>query len=133
MKIFFSKPVWIILLIFSNIGIYAQSNKQVIADLNEVLEKSLYKTEITVDEDGTLHREDNNGNTFTFNLKDVREVDSGNDGFQNLFIRLNKGKISRGIVGGKQIDSEFNVIAFRNPDDCKLAIEKFRELINMYH
>lgn len=132
MQQLFSKSAMMVLVIFSNLTLYAQSNDTVVENLNEVLKKSLYKTEIRVDKDGTLTRKDNNGNTFTFNLKGVREITSGNDGFQNLFIKLKEGNISKGVVGGKQIDSELNVIAFKNGDDCKKAIELFRKLIKLY-
>jgi len=129
MKPIFSKLVVVAIVLFSSITLFAQSNETVIKDLNEVLKKSLYKTEITVDKDGTVSRKDNNGNTFVFNLKDVKEIKSDNDGLQNILIVLKKGKKSKGVVEGKVVESELNVVAFKNSDDCKIAIKLFNKLI----
>jgi phage pi2 protein 07 len=129
MKQIFSKLLVVAMVLFSSITLFAQSNETVIKDLNEVFKKSLYKTEITVDKNGTVSRKDNNGNTFVFNLKDVKEIKSDNDGFQNILIVLKKGKKSKGVVEGKVVESELNVVAFKNSDDCKKAIELFNKLI----
>jgi len=129
MKKSISKLAVLVMVLFSTISLNAQSNETIIKDLNEVLGKSLYKTEISVSDDGIVNRKDNNGNTFVFNLKDVKEIKSDNDGFQNLLIVLKKGKKSEGVVEGKKVESELNVVAFKNSDDCKKAIELFKKLI----
>jgi len=129
MKKIFLKLVVMVLMLFSSISLFAQSNKTVIKDLNEVLKKSLYKTEISIDKKGIVNRKDDNGNTFVFNLKDVKEIKQDNDGFQNMLIVLKKGKKSKGVVKDKNVESELNVVAFKNGDNCKKAIELFNKLI----
>ena len=129
MKKIFLKLVVMALMLFTSFPLFAQSNKTVIKDLNRVFKKSLYKTEILIDKEGIVNRKDNNGNAFVFNLIDVKEIKSDNEGFQNMLIVLIKGKKSKGVVKGKDIESELNVVAFKNGDDCKKAIELFNKLI----
>ena len=105
----------------------------IISQLNVELKKSLYKTVVTVDKEGNLKRKDSNGNTFEYSLKDVKEVSSENDGLRNMMIHLEKGKKSNGIVEGKKVESELNVVAFANPNDCKKAISLFKKLVEKYN
>jgi hypothetical protein len=129
MKTFFLRLIVLVIVIFSSISLFAQSNETVVKDLNEVFKNSLYKTVITVSKDGTVNRKDNNGNTFIFNMNDVKEIKSDNDGFQNMLIVLKNSKKSKGVVEGKKVESDLNVVAFNNSDDCKKAIELFNKLI----
>ncbi len=129
MKKIISKLVVMALMLFSSISLFAQSNETIVKDLNEVFKKSLYKTEISIDKDGIVSREDNNGNTFVFSLKDVKDILSDDDGFQNMVIVFKDGKKSKGVVEGKNIESELNVVAFINFNDCEKAIELFKKLI----
>jgi hypothetical protein len=42
---------------------------------------------------------------------------------------LKEGKKSKGVVNGKNVESELNVVAFNNDQACKKAIELFIKLI----
>lgn len=124
-----NKILILMIVVFASTGLFAQQNETVIKELKQVLKKSLYQSEITIRDDGTFNRKDNNGNTFVFNLNDVKEIKSANDGFTNVLIIMKEGKKSKGVVEGKTVETNMNVFAFRHNDDCKRAITLFKKLI----
>lgn len=97
--------------------------------LNDVLQNSLYKTVLSIDDSGTVIRKDNNGNSFTFNMTDISEIKYENDGFHNLIVVFKKGKVSKGTVGGKEVEGDLNVISFENKADCDNAIDLFKKIV----
>lgn len=97
--------------------------------LNDVLQNSLYKTVLSIDDSGAVIRKDNNGNSFTFNVADISEIKYENDGFHNLIVIFKKGKVSKGTVGGKEVEGDLNVISFENKADCDNAINLFKRII----
>lgn len=104
-------------------------NKQDIANLNDILKKSLYKTSITIGDDGIVNRIDNNGNKFTYSLDDISQIKYDNDGFHNLIVVLKTGKKAKGIVEGKDVSGDINVISFSKKVDCDNAIIRFKKII----
>ena len=97
--------------------------------LNDVLQNSLYKTVLSIDDSGAVIRKDNNGNSFTFNVADISEIKYENDGFHNLIVIFKKGKVSKGTVGGKEVEGDLNVISFENKADCDNAIDLFKKIV----
>jgi hypothetical protein len=106
----------------------AQTTTETVMELNKVLESSLYKTVITVNEKGSLERKDSNGNTFTFDLNDVQELKSDNDGFNNVLIIMKEGKTVKGVVENVKKEASMNVIAFNDAKDCEIAIQLLKKL-----
>ena len=119
----------LVISILCNVSLFAQSNETILRDLNEILKSSLYKTEIKLSDDGLVNRMDNNGNTFEFNLKDIKEIKTDYDGFYNMLIVMDKRKKSKGQVNGREVESGINVVSFEYNDDCKKAIDLFKKLI----
>jgi hypothetical protein len=123
------KMIGIFIIINITIHATAQVDKKDIASLDTILKTSLYKTILTIDIDGVVSRQDNNGNTFVYNIKDVKNVEYVFDGFHNAVITLKEGKTVKGVLGGKESQSGLNVIAFNKEDDCVAAIEKLRNMV----
>lgn len=98
--------------------------------LNDVLQNSLYKTVLSIDDNGTIIRKDDNGNSFTFKMGDISEINYENDGFHNMIIVLKKGKVVKGTIGGKEVEGSLNVISFDDKEDCDNAIDLFKKLFN---
>jgi len=107
----------------------AQTNQETVKELNVVLEQSLYKTVITVNDNGILDRIDNNGNTFTFDLKDVDGIKIDNDGFHNVLIYMKKDKIVKGVINNVKKEASINVISFEDAKECEKAIKLLKKLI----
>ncbi len=118
----------VLVLLFSVSSVMGQNYKQTFTDLKEKTQKSLYKSELTMSEDGTISRKDNNGNSFSFNIKDVDSFISVFDGFHNLIITMKKGTFSINNVNGKEDQADMNVFSFSNPSDCKKALDLFQKL-----
>ncbi len=107
----------------------AQTNQETVKELNAVLEQSLYKTVITVNDKGILDRKDNNGNTFTFDLKDVDGIKIDNDGFHNALIYMKKDKTVKGVINNVKKEASINVISFEDAKECEKAILLLKKLI----
>lgn len=97
--------------------------------LNDVLQNSLYKTVLSIDDNGTIIRKDDNGNSFTFKMGDISEINYENDGFHNMIIVLKKGKVVKGTIGGKEVEGSLNVISFDDKADCDNAIDLFKKIV----
>ncbi len=97
--------------------------------LNDVLQNSLYKTVLSIDDNGTIIRKDDNGNSFTFKMGDISEINYENDGFHNMIIVLKKGKVVKGTIGGKEVEGSLNVISFDDKEDCDNAIDLFKKIV----
>jgi len=88
----------------------------------------MYKTIIQIDDNGIVNRKDNNGNTFTYNLSDVSHVKYDSNSGNNAIVVLKKGKKVKGIVEGKIVESDINVIAFYKKADCDKTIELLKKI-----
>lgn len=97
--------------------------------LNDVLQNSLYKTVLSIDDNGTIIRKDDNGNSFTFKMGDISEINYENDGFHNMIIVLKKGKVVKGTIGGKEVEGSLNVISFDDKEDCDNAIDLLKKIV----
>lgn len=97
--------------------------------LNDVLQNSLYKTVLSIDDNGTIIRKDDNVNSFTFKMGDISEINYENDGFHNMIIVLKKGKVVKGTIGGKEVEGSLNVISFDDKEDCDNAIDLFKKIV----
>lgn len=118
----------LIVLLFTVSLTMGQNYKQSFNDLKIQVQKSLYKSDLTLSDDGTILRKDNNGNSFSFNIKDVDSFISVYDGFHNLIVTMKKGKFSTSNIKGSEEQSDMNVFSFSNPSDCKKAIDLFQKL-----
>jgi len=118
----------LIVLLFSVTLVMGQNYKQSFKSLNDQMQKSLYKSELTLNDDGTIFRKDSNGNSFTYNIKDIDSFTSIFDGFHNLIITMKKGKFSTSVVNGTEDQSDINVFSFSNPAECKKALDLFQKL-----
>lgn len=118
----------VLVLLFSVSLAMGQNYKQSFNDLKDQVQKSLYKSELTLSDDGTIFRKDNNGNSFSFNIKDVDSFTSVFDGFHNLIVTMKKGKYSTNNVKGSEEQADMNVFSFSNPADCKKALDLFQKL-----
>ena len=107
----------------------AQIDQKDTVGLNSLLKKSLYKTVLVIDDAGIINRKDNNGNAFIYNLDDVSTVKYDFDGYHNVIIQLIKGKKVKGVVEGREVESDINVIAFNVKNNCDKTIEIFKKLI----
>jgi hypothetical protein len=112
-----------------SLSAFSQDNAALISDLNKVLKKSLYETTIKIDDKGFVKREDNNGNTFEFNLNDIKRIGFDDDGFNNIIIEFKEGKKAKGIIAKKDTEMTMNVISFKDKSDCDKSIEIFNNLI----
>lgn len=118
----------LMLILFTGSFAMAQNYKQTVSDLKSELKNSIFKSEIVVQEDGTFLRKDNNGNTFSFNMKDVDSFIAMKDGFHNVIITMKKGKSSVNSVKGTSIESDQVVFSFTNGSDCKKTLDDFEKL-----
>lgn len=130
MKTNFIKTIGLIFFICSlSLNAISQIDKALVADLNKALKSSLYKTTISIDDQGVVKREDNNGNTFEYNLTDISKINYAEDGFHNILIEFKEGKKAKGIVEKRKVELSLNVISFQNKIDCDTTIEIFNKLI----
>lgn len=128
------KKIFVFMTVLFLLSLLSMSQKmtleETVAELNEILKDSLYETQIEVDKTGEVIREDNNGNYFKFNLKNIEEVYYDFDGFNNVILKCADDKsciFTR--VGGKESYQNMNVIAFRG--ETARAIELFEQLIEL--
>jgi hypothetical protein len=120
------------LLILSSLSLnlYSQIDKKDKEALMAILKCSIYKPKIVIDNNGLLSRQDNNGNSFTYNIRDISEFKYFFDGNNCVWIILKKGKKVDSTVEGRKLEADSNVFAFDSKDDCDKTIEVFNKIIN---
>lgn len=118
----------LLLIMLTGTVVMAQSYKQTLNDLKGELKNSIFQSEFTLSEDGTITRTDNNGNTFVFNIKDVDTFVAVNDGLHNVIITLKTGKKAVNTVNGTKNESDVNVFSFTNNTESKKTLDYFKKL-----
>lgn len=109
--------------------ISAQVDVSKIEQLKTGLKQSLYCSEVSIDKKNVVYRIDNNGNSFRYNLNDIKEVKYVFDSFPLMIIEFKEGKTATTKVDGGESEQKLNVFAFRDQAVCESAIKSLKEII----
>jgi hypothetical protein len=126
------KLVTVLALLFLSsisLNLYSQIEKKDKDALMAILKCSIYKPTIVIDNNGLLSRKDNNGNSFTYNIRDIAEFKYFYDGNNCVWIILKSGMKVESIVEGRKVEADSNVFAFDSKDDCDKTIEVFNKIL----